>query len=148
VSVSRTTTSQALVLVLVGLSCAVVGCGDSGLPLVQVHGTVTFAGGPPPKPGNVTFTPIAVEAGLPNRPGSAVFDTDGRFQVTSFRENDGLVPGTYHANVSCWMGAPSSSDPSSFERLNYVPSGFKSAPIVVKADADSVEVKIDVPKKK
>jgi hypothetical protein len=139
---------RAFAIVVVLFSSALIGCGDSGLPLVPVSGTVTFAGGPPPKPGNVMFTPIAVEADLPNRPGNAMFDTDGRFQVTSFKENDGLVPGTYHARVSCWMGTPSSSDPGSFERLNYVPQNFQAPAIVVSADAGSVEVTIDVPKKK
>jgi hypothetical protein len=137
-----------LVIVFAALSSSIAGCSDSGLPVVPVSGTITFAGSPPPKSGTVTFTPISVDAGLPNRPGNAVFDTDGRFQVTSFKENDGLIPGTYHARVSCWMGTPNSSDPSSFDRLNYVPLGFEPSPIVVNADADDVKVTIDVPKKK
>jgi hypothetical protein len=125
-----------------------VGCSGTGLPIVPVNGKVTFAGGPPPKPGTITFTPITVEPGMPNRPGNAAFDEQGTFQVTSFKENDGLVPGTYHANIACWTGTPSSGDPSSFQRLNLVPAGFEPEPIKVDADADVVEVIIDVPKKK
>ena len=137
-----------VVLLFAALSTVVAGCGDSGLPVVPVSGKITFAGGPPPKAGTVTFVPIAVDAGMPNRPGNAVFDQQGDFQVTSFKENDGLVPGTYHARVSCWSGTPSSSDPGSFERLNYVPADFQPEPVIVQADADNVEVAIDVPKKK
>jgi hypothetical protein len=140
--------NKTLVTMFAALCSAVAGCSDNGLPLVPVTGTVTFSGGPPPKAGTVTFTPVAIEPGLPNRPGNAAFDTDGRFQVTSFKKNDGLIPGTYHAIVSCWQGTPSSSDPSSFERLNYVPAAFSPDPVVVSADVGSVEVTIDVPKKK
>jgi hypothetical protein len=123
------------------------GCDDSGLPTVPVRGKVTFAGGPPPKPGSVAFAPITVAEGLPHRPGTANFGTDGEFQVTSFHENDGLIPGTYQASVDCWLKNPNPSEPSSFERFNAVPKGFQPPPITVDADAGVVEVAIDVPKK-
>jgi hypothetical protein len=128
--------------------CAVAGCGGKGLPVVPVKGKVTFAGGPPPAAGTISFTPVRIAEGLPNRPGRATFDKEGNFSVTSFSQNDGLLPGTYHASVSCWMGTPSSGDPSSFERLNYVPKSFVAPPVEVDREAGSVEIAIDVPKKK
>lgn len=126
------------------LTCA--GCGGSDLPLVPVAGTVTFAGGPCPKPGTIDFEPVAAAEGLPRRPGWAKFAEDGAFEVTSFQNGDGLLPGTYNIKVSCWNGQPSGDDPRSFERLNLVPSAFHQE-IVVKHDADPMELTIDVPKK-
>ncbi len=124
------------------------GCGsDSELPIVAVTGKVTFAGGPCPKPGTISFSPISVEEGLPRRPGRASFSEDGYFQATSFQEGDGLIPGTYAAVISCWESQPTSEDPGSFERLNYVPSGYRPQ-FVVEKTAGSVEVDLDVPKKK
>src|SRR3954463_9630264 len=84
---------------LAGASCC--GCNGQKLPLVPVTGKVTFAGSTPPHEGTVTFTPVTVAEGLPRRPGSAHFDKQGDFQVTSFKKNDGLIPGTYYANVTC-----------------------------------------------
>ncbi len=127
---------------------ALVGCGKSrDLPMVPVSGTITFAGGPPPKPGTITFSPISTEEGVPNRPGSANFAEDGSFEVTSFEEGDGLAPGTYSVNVTCWQQPPSDDDPTSFRRFNLVPDDF-TYDVVVAADAGEVEVTIDVPKKK
>jgi hypothetical protein len=123
------------------------GCTDSGLPIVPVRGKVTFNGGPPPKPGSVTFSPISVAEGLPHRPGTANFDTSGEFEATSFKPGDGLIEGTYQASVDCWLQNPSASDPGSFERFNAVPKGFQPPTVEVKADAGVVEVNIDVPKK-
>jgi hypothetical protein len=125
--------------------CAVSGCGDSAVRTIPVSGKVTFVGGPPPKNGTIIFTPIKVDEGLPSRPGRAQFDKDGAFTATSFQQGDGLLPGTYHANISCWKGNPDSNDPSSFERLNYVPKDFRPEPITVAADADQVNVEINVP---
>ena len=126
----------------------VAGCNDSGLPIVPVYGKVTFAGGSPPKGGSITFSPIQVAEGLPSRPGTASFDESGKFQVTSFQQNDGLVPGTYQASLDCWMQTPYADDPTTFERFNHVPKTYQPPPITVSADADEVEVNFDVPPKK
>jgi hypothetical protein len=133
--------------ILVILLGSIAGCSDSGLPLVPVHGTVTFAGGPPPKPGSITFMPLTVAEGLPRRPGTANFDTSGKFQVTSFRENDGLVAGTYRASIDCWLRDPNASDPTTFERFNAVPKNYEPATITVSEEAGEVEVNFDVPPK-
>jgi hypothetical protein len=137
---------------VVGISSVVVvlgmaGCNDSGMPTVPVRGTVTFAGGLPPKPGSIAFAPIEVTEGLPHRPGVANFSTNGEFEVTSYRENDGLIPGTYQPSVDCWLQNPNPSDPSTFERFNAVPKGFNPPPITVDAEASVVEVVIDIPPK-
>jgi hypothetical protein len=147
VDVRRAKMNRILALLLaLSLFGSIVGCSDNGLGLVPVSGKVTFAGQPPPKGGTITFNPITVQEGLPRRPGTAQFAQDGTFTVTSFKKGDGLVPGTYHPRVACWKAPPDSNDPSSFDRLNYVPKDFQPDPIVVAADADEVDVIIDVPR--
>jgi hypothetical protein len=124
------------------------GCGQgNGLETVPVHGKITFARGPCPKEGSISFTPVSVEEGLPRRPGRARFDVEGVFDVTSFRDGDGLIPGKYVAIVTCLKGQPSYSDPNSYEKLSYVPADYRPE-IVVEKGASSQEVSLDVPKKK
>jgi hypothetical protein len=126
---------------------ALVGCGSSrDITLIPVSGTITFAGGPPPKPGTINFAPVSTEEGAPKRPGSANFAEDGSFEVTSFEDGDGLAPGTYSVKVTCWQQPPTEEDPTSFQRFNLVPDDFTHE-VVVAPDADDVEVIIDVPKK-
>jgi hypothetical protein len=123
------------------------GCSDRQTITVPVSGHIAFGGGACPAEGTIVFSPIAVEKGLPRRPGTAKFQQDGAFTVTSFREGDGLIPGHYRPIVNCWKGEPRNDDPSSFERLNYVPMNYKASDIVVSAEDKSVIVALDVPKK-
>jgi len=142
-----TTSYMAANVAILALLLASSGCGEEGLPIIPVSGKVTYAGGPVPTEGTISFSPISVEEGLPRRPGRARFQEDGLFEATSFKEGDGLIPGRYAAMISMWMGQPVSEDPSSFERLNYVPKTYRPE-VVVERTADSVEVNFDVPKKK
>jgi hypothetical protein len=129
------------------LTIIVGGCSGKHSMTVPVSGHITFAGGACPAEGTIVFSPVAVEKGLPRRPGMAKFQQDGAFTVTSFREGDGLIPGHYRPIVSCWKGEPRNDDPSSFERLNYVPSNYKAAEVVVAPTGNAVVVTLDVPKK-
>jgi len=126
---------------------AVCGCGKNPTQTIPVSGRITFAGGACPAEGTITFSPEAVETGRPRRPGTAQFGRDGTFTVTSFHEGDGLIPGRYRPIVSCWKGEPRNDDPSSFERLNYVPKNFKAEVVNVAASDKSVVVSLDIPKK-
>lgn len=134
-------------LVLVML-VACIGCGAERLPTVPVNGRVTFGGGPCPAEGTITFSPISVEQGMPRRPGTAEFKADGNFTATSFVPGDGLLPGRYRANISCWQGEPTSYDPSSFDRLNYVPKSYEPEEFVVESSDETVTLTFDVPLKK
>ncbi len=126
---------------------SIVGCSDKGLPVVPVRGTVTFAGGPPPKPGVITFMPLTVAENLPRRPGTATFNSSGEYQVTSFANNDGLVVGTYRASIKCWTKTPYASDPTTFERFNLVPKDFQPPDITLEPGSAEVVVNFDIPKK-
>jgi hypothetical protein len=126
----------------------VAGCGKSdGVALVPVSGKVTIAGEAPTRGGSITFTVVEPAEGYPSRPGSARFAEDGTFEAMSFKEGDGLVPGTYNAVIEYYEGAPSDDDPTSFDRLNMVPKDFRPE-VVVDAAAGSVEANFDVPPKK
>ena len=127
----------------------IVGCGGSGLPLVPVGGHVTFNGGPPPAAGNINFVmrPETGQSGLPNRPGSGSFDKDGKFEASSYKKGDGLLPGTYTAQIICWLGPTSDTDPSSFVKMNAVPQDF-APEFVVEPGSKPIEKNFDVPPKK
>ncbi len=98
-------TGWAALLFAVALLFAL-GCGDGGLEMIQVTGTVTVDGGPPPGPGKIMFAVLSSADGLPARSGRANFDRSGYFEATSFRPGDGLFPGTYKVGVHCWESPP------------------------------------------
>jgi hypothetical protein len=71
-----------------------VGCGGSGT--VKVKGVVTLDG-QPLSGATVMFVPFE---GQGTRPATGATHPDGSFQLTTFKANDGALPGTYHVVVS------------------------------------------------
>jgi hypothetical protein len=127
---------------LAAFSLLPVGCNSGGPDLSDVAGTITYGGGPWPKPGTITFT------GGP-RPASAEFDTQGRFKVKAFEGKPGLMPGTYKIAVDCWEVPPSMDNPGA--EKSYVPAKYRNAAtsgfeITVEAGKPLSDVKFDVPK--
>jgi hypothetical protein len=126
------------------------GCGRSEPGLVPVRGKVTLDGGTWPRQGFLTFTPEDGRPGAPNRPGSARFDSDGSFAVTSFEERDGLFPGTYHVSVECWETEPSmASNGMPIEGKSVVPKKYQSGlssglTLSVKPEARVIDATFDV----
>lgn len=123
------------------------GCGDQGMPTTKVSGRILFNGGPPPETGTIAFSlvPGTGREGLPYRPGSSPFGTDGSFVVNSFGKGDGLLPGTYRVRITCLSGPPSAGP---LETLSYVPLDWTPEDLVITGDEDSVVVEYDVPPKK
>lgn len=118
------------------------GCGpDRGV--VPVEGQIRFAGGPPPGPGYIYFTPLdmqAEETGSEARPATAIFMQDGRFTATTFREGDGLRPGAYEARVEC-NAATGGHGPV----RSAVPEGFRPPRVDVPAAGQKpVWIELDV----
>lgn len=116
--------------VCLGLAAVAAGCGHSEPGVVPVRGKVTLNGGPWPKAGTLFFTPAGtVEGSDPSksRPGSAPFDTDGSFTVTSFQPGDGLFPGTYQVSVEC-LDAPltMANDGRSVGGKSLIPARYQS----------------------
>ena len=135
---------------LLGLFAAIAltGC-DGGLPTVPVTGQVTFAGSAPPAAGTITFMPMEAKAGMPRRPGSGRFSPDNSaYEVTSFTSGDGLVPGRYAVNISCYTSPPTSARPETFVTNNAVPQSWKPQELVIEEGSDALEMNYDVPPKK
>ena len=125
------------------------GCGRSGPEVVHVDGQVTFGGGAWPRPGYIYFLPVKGDAGSSDRPGSAPFDTDGRFSPTSYKPGDGLCPGKYQVYVQCWTVEPVLGGPYP---PSHVPPKYQSAAssgleVTVPSGQRRMEVKLDIPKK-
>ena len=76
-----------------------VGCGPGGPETIPIHGTVKLENGKVPGNCTVYFQPTEVADGDPLRPATANVDEAGEFEVTSFHEGDGLVPGTYQVKI-------------------------------------------------
>ena len=141
---------KTLRLALIALSSAILltGCGKE-LPTIPVTGRVSFAGAVPPARGSITFMPLEAKAGMPRRPGSGKFTPeDPSFTITSFTRGDGLVPGRYAVNISCYTSPPSSAKPETFVTLNAVPQNWKPEELVVEEGSNALEVNYDVPPKK
>lgn len=123
------------------------GCGDGGYPLTKVSGKVSFNGEPPPKPGRIAFSlvPGTGRDGVPNRPGSATFGSDGKFEATTFEKGDGLLPGAYKVNVICISGLPGQS--KSYADVSLVPGDWKPDQLMISGEDRSVSVDYDIPPK-
>lgn len=129
---------------LISLCLAFSGCGKSGPETVPVRGKVTFGGGPCPANGAVSFAPREVPEGLPRRPTSASFDTDGAFTVTSFDEGDGLVPGRYRVHIECWKVLPQATTDG--RGVSYIPANYRPRELVIKRGTRGpVELIYDIP---
>ena len=130
----------------VGLS----GCKRSGPTLVPVRGTITYGGGQWPKPGILYFTVDKSASGGSQRPAMAHFDRDGNITITTFKEGDGLLPGTYQVGVECWktpprMGTNIANTPS-YVNEKYQSPATSGLEVEVKLTDSIVEINFDVPK--
>lgn len=70
------------------------GCSSSPVPVYPVTGQVMLADGTPVQTGTIEFTSAD---GVYTARGS--IERDGRFSLTTFRENDGAVAGEHRAVV-------------------------------------------------
>jgi hypothetical protein len=140
--------SAILVLSLSAGISAFVGCGGGRHEMVEVSGKVTFDGGPPPAAGTIVFKPKASTPGGPNRSGRARFSTDGNYTVTSFREGDGLAPGEYEVEVSCFSGPPKIGAKDPFGDVSYIAKEYAPETVSIEESEASVSIDFDVPLKK
>jgi hypothetical protein len=139
-----------MLLLLAGCCVALstmVGCGRQGPEVVPVKGTITFGGGPWPKPGVLYFTAESPAAGLPVRPATGKFDTEGNVTVTTFTEGDGLIPGKYKIGVECWEVAPTmgqQTPPKSYVPIRYDSPTSSGLTLMVETGQRSVRLDLDV----
>ena len=138
-SLVRRAVAGLLLLPLVALAA---GCGALGKP-VKVSGVVTLDGKPLPG-ATVTYTPVN-DSG---RPASGRTDTDGSFRLTTFRSDDGALPGEYKVIVLVEKEAEKGlvgRDPETFTleeklrtRKGMSPAGQKAAAAAKKSNGPAV----------
>ena len=140
-----------LCLGILFLSLLLAGCGGNRRPqTIPVEGVVTFGGGPWPKPGMLRFTMEMPSSGMPYRPATAAFDTDGTLlNVSTFKKGDGLVPGKHQIGVECWEFPPSQLGGPPAK--SYVPHRYRSPStsgltLTVEPNQKVVLLKLDVAK--
>ncbi len=128
---------------------ALAACGRQS-PTVPAHGVITLAGGPWPAEGVLVFEPAPAPAsdGAPRLPGTAAFDTEGRFSAKTSAGDEGLFPGRYVIRVECWASEPTMYEPEgkSHVPLKYRNSATSGLEAVVPPGARTVALKFDVPK--
>ena len=123
------------------------GCGKSGPELVPASGKITLNGGSWPSPGIIYCNAVESPPGVPKRPCSGFFDTDGNLTFKTFEDGDGIIPGTYKVGVECWKVKP--LDPSGKSAQSYVPIKYQSGmasgfEIKVEPGQSQVDVNFDV----
>lgn len=107
-----------LLLLFVGAIFLLAGCSDGRPARVPVAGTV-FIDGKPLTKGSIMVIPDG------ERPAGGSIGPDGRFQLTSYQLNDGVVPGTHRVTVQAtehiseretrWLTPPKYGDAATSE---------------------------------
>jgi hypothetical protein len=125
---------------------AFAGCGPARPQTVPVSGKVTFDGGRVPGPGRLYFTVAEPAEGFPSRPGIAAFSENGQFNVTTFVDGDGLMPGRYRIGIECWKVPPTMEGPPA---ESYLPVKYQSPlttgwEITVEPKSPPVYIELDV----
>ena len=102
-----------------------VGCGRSTPSTVPVHGRITCQG-KPLATGVISFVPQKLDEGMPRRTGSGRMNPDGTFRVSTFRQNDGLLPGAYQVAINTNAPAPfeGPSDVNPQQPRSLLPSSY------------------------
>jgi hypothetical protein len=133
---------------LCSVSMALAGCQDSKYPLVVVTGKVTFDRGDCPASGNVTLQPLDIAKGLPKRPATGKFGVDGKYTVNAFNDIEGVLPGRYRVEVTCFSGAPDLSKPDPWGEVNYIADSYRPTELMIAEGSGSVVHDLDVPRRK
>ena len=124
------------------------GCEQSKYELVAVSGRVTFDGENCPASGSVTFQPLEIAAGLPKRPATGKFGVDGEYTVNSFSDSEGVMPGRYRVEVTCFAGGPDLSAPDPWAAVDYIAEEYEPTELTIDEDNGSVKYDIDVPRRR
>jgi hypothetical protein len=94
----RTFVKKEILNAFVLLASFTCGCGDSRPATVPVQGRITWQGKPLTQ-GIISFLPKQHSDGFPSRTAIGVIQPDGSYQLSSFRPNDGVIPGDYQVAV-------------------------------------------------
>jgi hypothetical protein len=135
---------RGFVLVATAATVSVLGCGKSdpdALPTVPAAGTVTYKG-KPVESGSIQFVPTK------GRPASGTIK-DGNFILSTYKEEDGAIPGTHLVGVTSTKDIPSKNPGADPKVVFLVPANFSdysSSGLSVEVPAEgSVSLKIEIP---
>ena len=127
------------------------GCGGNPYDTVPVSGRVTFDGREPAAECELYFVPSMAQEAQPQRfrprPAVALSSLDGAFVVSSFKEGDGLLPGTYEVRVECWKTRPKESEDGkpAVKGVSHVPAGFTPPTLTVDPAQAAIRYDLEVP---
>lgn len=106
--------------------------------MIPVYGKVTYHGQPIGQ-GTLTFRPVRPAGDYPLRPATGVLTADGTYRLSTFKQDDGAVPGDYQVAIVSMISGPSLERPDAPEVWavpkkygNPVQSGLK---VTIAADA-------------
>jgi hypothetical protein len=98
--------------------------------------------------GVIYFDPLTVAEGLPFRPAQGVVAEDGSFEMSTFEEGDGVVPGEYRVRIVATNVLSAFEDP--VQRADWlIPKKYgdpKQNALTVKitTDSDPIEQTFDL----
>lgn len=121
----------------------IAGCSEGPIKTVPVYGTIKFVDRPQPEICDIIFQPQKVEGVM--RPSMTTMQPDGSYRVTAFKSSKGLVPGTYHIQLTAKDLKPG-SDPK--VDANWKHSKHDGGEVNVEATSGGVEHVIEVRTKK
>ncbi|MEX0642093.1 MAG: hypothetical protein WD468_05300 [Pirellulales bacterium] len=126
-----------------GLLLSAIGCNR--MPeTVSVTGQVTYRGQPLTM-GDVQMVPRKIADGKLRRPATSLIDKSGRFEMSTFKQGDGMVPGEYGVAIVAIRRYPNMMDPNDKPEYavpeRYVDPSTSGLSVVVPSDASpSVEL--------
>lgn len=111
------------VLGLLSAVCGLAGCGESRPETARVSGTVEFDGElmTTAQYGSVVFTPTG------GRLAKGRIESDGSFELSTFRSGDGAITGIARVGVSATVDGPGSSPEEKYQGVRWlIPMKFGS----------------------
>ncbi|WP_339727535.1 carboxypeptidase-like regulatory domain-containing protein [uncultured Gimesia sp.] len=130
---------SSVVMILLG-SILWVGCGggkDPDLPeTVSAAGIVTYQGKPVPE-ATIMFYPVQGR-----KPGSGKSDASGKFTLTTFSKNDGVIPGDHKVTINAYESTPQGVSMKSSIPEKY--SNQKSSPLTMSVSESQPEITLEL----
>lgn len=137
---------RVLMLAVAGLG---VGCAEDAAPpeTVKVTGLVTYKNQPLSK-GAVTFQPVDPGKAPLLRPAQGQIQSDGRYELSTFKDGDGALPGHYQIVVTSYENEPTAEEyDAGAKRISSIPERYSNAltsGLVAEVPQDPAGEKVEV----
>tara|TARA_R110002111_G_scaffold262694_1_gene340234 strand:- start:185123 stop:185542 length:420 start_codon:yes stop_codon:yes gene_type:complete len=130
--------AKPVIILVASMLCA--GCSgnkDKDLPdTVSVAGMVTYQGKPVPD-ATVMLYPVKGR-----KPASGRSDASGKFSLTTFKKNDGAIPGEHKVTVNAFESTPQGVSMKSAIPVKY--SNQASSPLAITVSEAEPELKLEL----